>query len=325
MAGSWKRLVAGLLLLWCLCYGCSSAFLGERGSTSLRRSAVAHDKKPGSDSPALTYFGINCFGLEIAGQRLLIDPLLVGSLVFFGQRWAFRGRRQRQDGPRPEDVSKQFDAIVLTQGLDDHCHRPTLEMVDRRVPVIANPSAAEKVQAMGFQDVSVLRPEESLSRGHLRITAVPGSVVGPPWQDPENGYVFADERPEGLSIGLEPHGNFLGPALGTSFQRLPMAPATPVDALVLPLTSQELAGYRLVNGVEDAANTLEALDPMPRFLLPLRNGELDAEGVLAENLLQEGGLDEFRRLQQQRPRLREVELLDVTPGQRVAVKSQRST
>ena len=25
--------------------------------------------------------------------------------------------------------------------------------------------------------------------GKLRISAVPGSVVGPPWQDPENGYV----------------------------------------------------------------------------------------------------------------------------------------
>ncbi|CAE7940331.1 unnamed protein product, partial [Symbiodinium necroappetens] len=123
-----------------------------------------------------------CSDQEIGEQRLLIDPLLVGSLVFFGQRWAFRGRSRAEAVPKPEDVAESFDAIVLTQGLDDHTHRPTLEQVDRRMPIIANPSAASVVRAMGFQDVSVLRPDESLSRGSLRLTAVPGSVVGPPWQ-----------------------------------------------------------------------------------------------------------------------------------------------
>lgn len=275
-------------------------------------------------SPVLTYLGINSMSLEIGEQRLLIDPLLVGSLVFFGQRWAFRGRSRAEAVPKPEDVAESFDAIVLTQGLDDHTHRPTLERVDRRMPIIANPSAASVVRAMGFQDVSVLRPDESLSRGSLRLTAVPGSVVGPPWQDPENGYVFTDTRPGGLSVGLEPHGNFLGPALGTSFQRLPTPPAQSVDALILPLTSQVISGYRLVNGVEEAANTLEALTPVPRYLLPLRNGELDAEGVLAESLQKEGGVQDFLRLQGERPKLSSVELLDVTPGHPLQIRSQRN-
>ncbi len=35
-----------------------------------------------------------------------------------------------------------------------------------------------------------------------------------------------------------------------------------------------------MNGVQEAADTLEALDPMPRFLLPLRNAEIDASGGL---------------------------------------------
>eukprot|EP00438_Fugacium_kawagutii_P030358 Skav223241 [mRNA] locus=scaffold2231:417828:420287:+ [translate_table: standard] len=213
---------------------------------------------------------------------------ILKSEVFWGQRWAFRGeRREPANSILPEDVFEHFDAIVITQGLDDHCHRPTLERVDRRMPIIATPSAAKAIQQLGFQ-ASVLQPGESLMLGKLRVSAVPGSVVGPPWQDPENGYVFTDTRPGGLSIGTEPHGNLLGPALGTSI-------------------SEE---KKLVNGVREAADTLEALDPVPRFLLPLRNGEIDASGFLAEQLQEDGGVAGFAELQRGRPKLRHVELLD---------------
>jgi len=79
------------------------------------------------------------------------------SEVFFGQSWAFRGkRRETAQSIRPEEVLDSFDAIVnlgsspsvgqsfqrlskmaemcprITQSLDDHCHRPTLERIDRR-------------------------------------------------------------------------------------------------------------------------------------------------------------------------------------------------
>ena len=88
----------------------------------------------------------------------------------------------------------------ITQGLDDHCHRPTLERIDRRrgtaacfyyricyhllaektvpeccffkcfsfpncqrMPIIANPSAAEATKQLGFQP-SVLQPGELLGK-----------------------------------------------------------------------------------------------------------------------------------------------------------------
>lgn len=266
------------------------------------------------------HLGINTLALEIAGQRLLVDPLLVGNLVFWGQRWAFRGqRRESSQSILPEDVFDRFDAIVITQGLDDHCHRPTLERIDRRMPIIANPSAAEATKQLGFQP-SVLQPGESLTLGDLQISAVPGSVVGPPWQDPENGYVFTDTRAGGFSIGTEPHGNLLGPALGTSFKRLPSSSLQKMDAVILPLTSQQISGYRLVNGVQEAADALEALDPTPRFLLPLRNAEIDASGFLAEQLEEDGSLESFSQLQRSRPKLQKVQLLDLQPGQQVRLE-----
>ncbi|CAJ1388501.1 unnamed protein product [Effrenium voratum] len=257
---------------------------------------------------------------EMGGQRLLVDPLLVGSLVFWGQTWAFKGQRRFQGPlPTPEEVFGSYDAIVLSQGLEDHYHLPTLERIDRRMPIIANAAAAQTAEGLGFRP-KVLRPGESLMLGQLRISALPGSVVGPPWQDPENGYVFEDTRPKGWSVGLEPHGNFRGPALGTSLRKLPKSPPHRLDALILPLTAQEISGYKLVNGADEAADTLEALDPVPRFVLPLRNAEIEAKGVLAELLREDGSQQRFRQLQRERPKLANVQLLDLPPGEPVTLE-----
>lgn len=69
--------------------------------------------------------------------------------------------------------------------------------------IIANPSAARVTEELGFTP-NVIQPGQhlgsspqlgcgkwlrSLTMGTLRISAIPGSVVGPPWQAPENGYV----------------------------------------------------------------------------------------------------------------------------------------
>ncbi|CAJ1358642.1 unnamed protein product, partial [Effrenium voratum] len=244
--------------LRCLSCGLSAT------QSDLDRATFGQTEQSSDLKPVVTHFGINTLGVEMGGQRLLVDPLLVGSLVFWGQTWAFKGQRRFQGPlPTPEEVFGSYDAIVLSQGLEDHSHLPTLERIDRRMPIIANAAAAQTAEGLGFRP-KVLRPGESLMLGQLRISALPGSVVGPPWQDPENGYVFEDTRPKGWSVGLEPHGNFRGPALGTSLRKLPKSPPHRLDALILPLTAQDISGYKLVNGADEAADTLEALDPVPR-------------------------------------------------------------
>lgn len=276
-------------------------------------------------APVLTYFGINSYSLEIGGQRLLVDPILKGDLVFLDQAWAFSGTRC-PDAPlvsiEPRHVPELFDAIVLSQGLEDHAHPATLREIPRGVHIVASPRAAAVARRLGFVDVDTLAPGEALDLGaSLRINALPGSVVGPPWDDPENGYVFQDLRPGGLSVGAEPHGNFLGPAVGTSLRMLPRAPDLRVDALLTPLRAQDLAGYRLVNGPLEAVRTLEALRPVPRIVLPLKNGDIQSEGLLASALREHGSPREFADLLRARPRLRDrVRVLDVVPGQPVRIE-----
>jgi hypothetical protein len=64
----------------------------------------------------------------------------------------------------------------LLQGLDDHTHMPTLQRLDRNLPVIANAAAAERIAPLGYKSVTVLDHSQSTTvcDGKLRITATAG-------------------------------------------------------------------------------------------------------------------------------------------------------
>eukprot|EP00929_Paragymnodinium_shiwhaense_P089013 TRINITY_DN49282_c0_g1_i1.p1 TRINITY_DN49282_c0_g1~~TRINITY_DN49282_c0_g1_i1.p1 ORF type:complete len:330 (+),score=18.58 TRINITY_DN49282_c0_g1_i1:66-1055(+) len=297
-----------------------------QSSPRLCRAAGASGAVQGTDSFVLTYVGVNTFVLEAGGKRVLVDPLLVGDLVFAGQDWAYKARRRpasvkAAESIDPKRVAQDFDCVVLSQGLPDHAHPETLKVMDRTVHIIASPSAASVCKRLDFQRVTTLAPGESLHVGEaaLKITATVGSVVGPPWQAPENGWIFTDTQ-TGFSLGTEPHGNFLGPRLGTSFRNLPASPPEArVDALLMPITKTDVAGYRLVNGVPEAIETLKTLDPVPRFIIPLKNTDIDATGSLAGALSEDGTLSELRAYLSRDPALQGVQLLDCQPGEPLSI------
>ena len=78
----------------------------------------------------LTYYGANGWLLELAGLRVLLDPWLVGSLRFAGAGWLFEGSLP-QDWPVPE----QLDLLLLSQGLPDHAHPETLQLLPKSLPL----------------------------------------------------------------------------------------------------------------------------------------------------------------------------------------------
>ena len=93
----------------------------------------------------LTYFGANGWLLELAGQRLLLDPWLVGPLRFGGASWLFEGTLPRE-WPIPSDL----DGLLLTQGLPDHAHPATLERLPKELPVIGSAAAVQQARRFGF-------------------------------------------------------------------------------------------------------------------------------------------------------------------------------
>lgn len=225
----------------------------------------------------VTWFDSNSWLLEIAGKKVLVDPWLVGPLVFGQQAWLFKGEH-----PQPQPLPEGIDLILLSQGLEDHAHRPTLEALDRSIPVVGSANAAKVVQELGYRNITALPHGELFTLDHaLTVKAVPGSPIGPGLI--ENGYVLRDLQ-SGHSVFYEPHG-FHQPALK---EEGPIdVVITPVLNLALPLVGP------VIRGQQGALELVTWLDP--QVVLPTADaGEVEYSGLLISLLKAVGGPREMQ-------------------------------
>jgi hypothetical protein len=111
---------------------------------------------------ATTYFGANGWLLEFDDLRVLVDPWLQGSLSFPPGGWMLKGELPEQR-PAPDHL----DLLLLTQGLADHAHPESLDLLPRTLPVIGSVAATQVVKKMGFETVQALKPGEcTTTRGY---------------------------------------------------------------------------------------------------------------------------------------------------------------
>jgi len=225
----------------------------------------------------VTWLDNNSWLWEVAEQRILVDPWLVGSLIFGNAPWLFRGERS-VTGPIPDDVN----ILLLSQGLEDHAHPSTLQALDKSIPVIGSPNAAKVARQFGFRDVTALaHGEESIRRG-LTIKALPGTPMGPTLQ--ENAYVLT-EQASGLKLFYEPHG----------FHEDDLRAESPVDVVITPMAdiSLPLVGT-ILRGRDSAQELADWLQP--QVMLSTANaGETEYRGFLVSLLQVTGGVEELRR------------------------------
>ena len=212
-----------------------------------------------------TYFGANGWLLELGGLQVLVDPWLTGPLQFPPGPWFFQGEL-----PTSRPVPPDLDLLLLSQGLDDHCHPPTLALLPKQLPVVASPTAAAKARRLGFEQVSALAPGACHRLEALQITATAGAAV----PQVENGYLL--EHPEG-SLYLEPHG-YLSPDLSA---RQLDAVITPVVDLGLPLAGA------FVRGTQVLPQLLERFQPQT-VLASTAGGDVRFSGLLTQVLWQKG-------------------------------------
>ena len=50
-----------------------------------------------------------------AGVTILVDPWLVGDLTFYGQTWAFKGKKGKLPPLNTDEIAAKADLIVITQ------------------------------------------------------------------------------------------------------------------------------------------------------------------------------------------------------------------
>ncbi len=246
----------------------------------------------------LTWLDNNSWLIEMADQRILLDPWLTGSLVFNNLPWLIKGDHQQ---PRP--IPEAIDLLLLSQGLEDHAHPETLKALDHNLPVVASPNGAKVAIGLGYGQVTALAHGESYTlHERLQIQAMPGSPIGPLLV--ENGYLLKDLE-TGIQLYYEPHGHHAA-ALKTH---------APVDVVIAPVVDLAIPLLgAIVKGRSSAAAVAEWLQPKV-FLPSAAGGDVAFSGLLVAVLNTQGSPEELRQtLAQQQS---QTKLLTPRPGERL--------
>lgn len=249
----------------------------------------------------LTWLDSNSWLIEIEDKRILLDPWLVGSLVFGNLSWLFEGKK-RSKRAIPENI----DLILLSQGIEDHTHPPTLKELDHNISVVASPSAAKVCKNLGYININSLsHGEKFILDEQVEIKAVPGSPIGPNLV--ENGYIIRDLK-AGKSLYYEPHG-FHSPSLKQEQS---------IDIIITPLISLKIPLLgAVIQGQKTALEVCKMLKP--EFILPTAaGGDIDYQGLLMSVLKEEGNIDDFAKLLSENNL--DIKVIKPQPGEPVIIK-----
>tara|TARA_B100001287_G_scaffold57825_1_gene46143 strand:+ start:271 stop:984 length:714 start_codon:yes stop_codon:yes gene_type:complete len=215
-----------------------------------------------------TYLGSNGWIIEFKKARVVIDPWLLGDLIFPPGGWFFKGTL-KDEIPTPEDI----DLILLTQGLPDHCHIPSLKKFPKKTNIICSESASKVLDELNFESINVMKPGKILNFNEIKIEATSGAAV----PQIENGYIL--ETNDG-SFYIEPHG-FLDDKIKP---RKLDAVITPTKNLGLPIVGS------FVKGADVIPNLVKLFNPS-YILSSTTGGDAQFSGILNSFI----SLEEFEK------------------------------
>ena len=204
-----------------------------------------------------TYLGSNGWIIEFKQAKIVIDPWLIGDLIFPLGGWFFKGTLKNEI-PTPENI----DLILLTQGLPDHCHIPSLNKFPKKTTVICSKSASKVLDELNFESINIMQPGQNLNFNDINIEATSGAAV----PQIENGYIL--ETNEG-SFYIEPHG-FLDSTIKP--RKLDVV-ITPTKNLGLPIVGP------FVKGAEVIPNLVKLFNPN-YILSSTTGGDAKFSGIL---------------------------------------------
>jgi len=217
-----------------------------------------------------TYYGANGWLIQLDQTRILIDPWLTGDLNFPPGDWLIKGKLGKEI-----EVPIDIDFLLLTQGQPDHAHPPTLEKLNKCIPVIASKAAGKVVSQMGYTNIRILKPGEIFNNKNLNIEATSGASV----PNIENGYIIDS----GLdSIYIEPHG-FLDKKIRPRKIDLLI---TPVIDFSLPLVGKFIKGKTIL------PKLLKLFNPST-VLVSTTGGDIKFTGIINNLINVDGSIEDI--------------------------------
>lgn len=143
----------------------------------------------------------NTWWISWQGTSLLFDPWLFGTEID-GGRWL--NEQWHRTPPVPLSDLPPYDAIVVTQSYNDHCHLDTLRALREETPIFATPKPFRKIQkAFPARHTRLIADQTALERTRCQqlqlYTLVPNRRLDPIY------YALAIAHGEEALL-LAPHG-----------------------------------------------------------------------------------------------------------------------
>ena len=233
-----------------------------------------------------TYYGANGWLIELDKTRILIDPWLNGDLTFPPGDWLIKGELAKE-----VEIPRSIDFLLLTQGQPDHAHPPTLEKINKSIPVIASQAASNVVSKIGFTEINTLKPGEAFKKNNINIQATSGASV----PNIENGYIIESGQD---SIYIEPHG----------FLDKQIKPRN-IDLLITPVIdfSLPLAG-KFIRGKTVLPQLLKLFNPTT-VLASTTGGDITFTGLINNLIKVDGSIEDINLLKDTSTNLINPEIL----------------
>jgi L-ascorbate metabolism protein UlaG (beta-lactamase superfamily) len=111
--------------------------------------------------PSLTFLGHSTMLIEIAGTRILTDPLVFERLLIL------RRMASRLDPAHHRDL----DAVLISHLHVDHLHIRSLLQLGRETRVVMPAGGERLLTGHGFSRVESVRPGDTVDVGPVRVTA----------------------------------------------------------------------------------------------------------------------------------------------------------
>jgi L-ascorbate metabolism protein UlaG (beta-lactamase superfamily) len=207
---------------------------------------------------ALTYVGHGTVLIELAGSRVLTDPLLSGGILHV---------RRQQPAPSVDDLGR-LDAILISHAHRDHLDHHSLSRLGGRCPTVVPRGCASVARRAGARQVTELDEGGRISIGGLVVEAVHASHDGRrhPFSAPMASLGYLLDGPQRVYFAGDTD---LFPGM--------FALAGRVDVALVPIWGW---GPRLPAGHLDPVRAAEAVARIgPRLAVPIHWGTLRAWGA----------------------------------------------
>ncbi len=216
---------------------------------------------PSAGADRITYVGHATVLIELAGVRVLTDPVLRSRLL---------GVIRRHAEPPAADVASGIDAVLISHLHPDHLDFPSLRRIGRPTRVIAPKRSAGAFRRRGFRNVVELASGDSTLVRAIDVAAVPAVHDG-------RRYQFG-RRVESLGFVLEGGGRRIYFAGDTELFEGMSELAGSLDVALLPIAGwgPKVGGP----GHLDARTAAEAAAILrPRIAIPIHWGTLLGRGL----------------------------------------------